>query len=205
MFPALDVDYANMQERINELVELLSKASNAKISAQGTELEMSLEGRGGIADTGILTEKGTMDNLPAGEACIAPLEGTAKGYYSSKYVSSFGVAPTKFIVKNGFIIDVECENEKMKKELEELFKENRNNANIAEFGIGANPKAKLMGNPLEDEKVLGTVHIAFGDNATIGGNVEADIHLDVIIEKPTVWLDNEKIIEKGKLCYPKKP
>jgi len=50
---------------------------------------------------------------------------------------------------------------------------------------------------LEDEKAFGTVHIALGDNSTIGGRTAAGIHLDGIITKPTVYADNKKIIENG--------
>jgi aminopeptidase len=66
--------------------------------------------------------------------------------------------------------------------------------NIAEFGIGINPEARLIGNVLEDEKVGGTVHIALGDNSTFGGDVIAGIHLDGIITKPRIFVDDEEFI-----------
>ena len=75
----------------------------------------------------------------------------------------------------------------------------KNGRNIAEFGIGANEKAKLSGMILEDEKVLGTVHIALGNNVTMGGNVNVGIHLDGVIKRPTVYFDHSLIMDKGKL------
>ena len=36
---------------------------------------------------------------------------------------------------------------------------------LAELGIGTNEKAILTGNLLEDEKILGTAHVAFGASA----------------------------------------
>ena len=69
--------------------------------------------------------------------------------------------------------------------------------NVAEFGVGCNPNARLIGNILEDEKVYGTVHVAFGDNSTFGGTVQAGIHLDGIIRKPNLALDDKVVIEKG--------
>ena len=36
---------------------------------------------------------------------------------------------------------------------------------VCELGIGTNPNARLQGNVLTDEKVMGTVHIAIGHNA----------------------------------------
>ena len=69
----------------------------------------------------------------------------------------------------------------------------------AELGIGTNDKAKLIGNVLEDEKVLGTVHIAMGDNASMGGNVSVASHLDAILLRPTLRVDGKVIMEEGKL------
>ncbi len=73
-----------------------------------------------------------------------------------------------------------------------------NGDNIAEVGIGTNPRAKLIGNVLEDENVMGTLHVAFGDNHTFGGKIKADVHLDGIIKRPDIYLDNTKIMENGK-------
>jgi len=41
------------------------------------------------------------------------------------------------------------------------------------------------------------VHIALGDNSTIGGKVKAGIHLDGIITKPTVYVDGRAIMRDG--------
>ena len=71
--------------------------------------------------------------------------------------------------------------------------------NVAELGIGTNDKARLTGVILEDEKALGTVHVAFGSNATFGGTVEAGVHLDVVMLAPTLYLDDELVMKNGKL------
>jgi leucyl aminopeptidase (aminopeptidase T) len=74
--------------------------------------------------------------------------------------------------------------------------------NIAELGIGLNPEAMLTGVVIEDEKVEGTIHIALGDNSTFGGTVEVDSHLDGVIKNPTVTVDGEIIIARGKPVLP---
>ena len=71
------------------------------------------------------------------------------------------------------------------------------NGTIAELGIGTNEAAKLCGIILEDEKLYGTVHIAFGTNTSFGGITKADCHLDGIILNPTLYLDDECVIRKG--------
>jgi leucyl aminopeptidase (aminopeptidase T) len=69
--------------------------------------------------------------------------------------------------------------------------------NIAELGVGCNPKGRLIGIILEDEKVYGTVHVALGDNSTFGGKVQAGIHLDGIMLKPTMFIDGQIVIKDG--------
>ena len=58
-----------------------------------------------------------------------------------------------------------------------------------------------MGNGLVDEKVFGTIHIACGNNLFMGGQQDCDMHYDMIIKNPTVYLDGECIIEDGKHIY----
>ncbi len=84
----------------------------------------------------------------------------------------------------------------------ELFQRYANASNVAEIGIGVNPMARVIGNVLEDEKAFRTVHVAFGDNHTFGGRTRAEVHLDGVMLNPSVWLDGEKLMEKGKLlCF----
>jgi leucyl aminopeptidase (aminopeptidase T) len=81
--------------------------------------------------------------------------------------------------------------------------ENKGNGNIAEFGVGTNHAAKRPDNILESEKILGTVHIALGDNSSFGGKVKAPFHQDFIFFKPTVTLihkdgSRKEILKAGK-------
>ena len=60
----------------------------------------------------------------------------------------------------------------------------RNARNIGELGIGLNPKAKITGNMLEDEKAFRTCHFAIGQN--YDGDANALIHLDCLVKNPTI-------------------
>ena len=80
---------------------------------------------------------------------------------------------------------------KLKLQLDAVGKDARN---IAEFGIGTNDSAKLSGVLLEDEKVMGTIHIALGNNISMGGSVNVPIHLDGVVKKPTVWMDGKLLV-----------
>lgn len=74
---------------------------------------------------------------------------------------------------------------------------NQARCNLAELGIGTNPFARSTESGLEAEKIKGTIHIAIGDNAHIGGKVSADLHFDMIIPQVDLFLNGEKIIENG--------
>ena len=64
--------------------------------------------------------------------------------------------------------------------------------------MGTNDKARLTGNVLEDEKILGTVHVAFGASAGIGGTVSVPIHLDVVILDASLEVDGQAVLDGGR-------
>jgi leucyl aminopeptidase (aminopeptidase T) len=198
----IDIDYDKLKERTEKLSEVLSKGNEVNIKTDlGTYLTFSIKGRKAFGDdAGIYTEKGLFGNLPAGESYIAPVEGTANGVYivDASFASVGKLEePIKVTVKSGYAVSFEGKgSEKIIESVEKVGKEARN---IAELGIGTNDKAEIVGNILEDEKVFGTCHIAIGNNTGFGGKVDVPLHLDGIITKPTISIDNKKIMEKGKL------
>ncbi len=163
------------------------------VTESGTDIVFNLEGCKWMMDTGLCHEKGCSANLPAGELYIAPKD--ANGVFIvDGSMSGFGIldSPLEFTVRNRYVTEIRG---KQAKKLKDMLNEVGDKArNIAEFGIGINPQAKLIGNVLEDEKVGGTVHIALGDNSTFGGDVVAGIHLDGIITKPKLFVDDEEFI-----------
>ena len=192
----LTADYGQVKRISERVAKMLTKAREIQIRTRlGCDFTASLLGRKGVADTGILTKKGAFGNLPAGEGFIAPVEGNSQGVlvFDGSF-AGIGVLkrPLKITVNGGKAIKIEGDRGKLKKML------SLNGDNIAEVGIGTNPKAKLIGNVLEDEKVMGTVHVALGDNHNFGGKIRADIHLDGIIKRPDIWLDDTKIMENGR-------
>ncbi|MFQ6136481.1 MAG: aminopeptidase [Candidatus Hydrothermarchaeales archaeon] len=191
-------DYAEVREKSEKIAELLTKAEEIRIkTALGTDFTADLAGRDGRADAGILYKKGRKGNLPAGEGFIAPVEGKSNGtlVFDGSF-ASLGLleGPLKLRVAYGEVTEI---GGFKSEELSKTLKKFENSKNVAEIGIGTNPKAKLIGNVLEDEKVYGTAHVAFGDNHTFGGNVRAEVHLDGVMKKPDIWLGDERIIEKG--------
>ena len=202
MSRCIDIDYDALKDRTKKAAEILNKGNDVKITTSlGTNLNFSIKGRKACGDdAGIYNKRGSFGNLPAGESYIAPVEGTANGIYVVD-ASFAGIgklaSPIKVTVKNGYAVGFEGkESIKLKEMVDSVGKQGRN---IAEFGIGTNDKAVISGSVLEDEKVLGTCHIALGNNTGFGGKVNVPLHLDGIIKKPTISVNNKKIMESGRL------
>jgi len=196
---AMFADYKQVRKLTLKVAKVLDKASEVEVRTRaGTHLTFSIRGRRAHSDTGIFHKPGDFGNLPAGEAFIAPLEGTADG----RVIVDGSMIDTlhgriEIRVKKGEATEILGKHSG--KLIKMLDKVGKRAYNLAEFGIGTNPKARLIGGVLEDEKVLGTCHIALGDNSTFGGRVRAGIHVDGIFLKPTVKLDGKIIMEHGGL------
>jgi leucyl aminopeptidase (aminopeptidase T) len=185
----MTIDVKKMANKTIAMAKKLSNVHTAEITtSDGTNLRFSLKGRAGHADTGILIKDGSMSNLPAGEAYIAPVEGTAEGTLVARFSQTRKLKkPLIFEIEKGIIIKISGE-KKARERLEQIFDKFSNARILAEFGIGTNEKAKRPDNILEAEKILGTIHIAFGDNSTFGGENKVPFHEDFVIFKPTVIL-----------------
>ncbi|MBW3011195.1 aminopeptidase, partial [Candidatus Woesearchaeota archaeon] len=167
---------------------------------KGTDFTFSIKDRPLFLDTGIFDSQGTLGNLPAGEVAFAPIEDSANGVLIvDGSMDPIGKLKDDLKLKftDGKVVSVEGPDaDKLNK-----FLNNEKNRNIAEFGIGTNPKAKITGNVLEDEKVMGTIHIAIGSNTNFGGKNKANVHFDGIVMKPTVLADGLCTMKDGEFNF----
>ncbi|MEH7248095.1 aminopeptidase [Neobacillus niacini] len=189
---AITADYLEVEELTAHYCGLLDAGERVTIEKENTTLTFSIEGRNGIPSTGVFREKGESGNLPSGESYIAPIEDSADGtILVDGSIAGIGVLtePITLTVRNGRLVDASG---KEGKQLLDMLGDG-NGRIIAEFGIGTNREARLTGNVLEDEKVFGTVHIAFGSNKPFGGTNEAGVHIDCVIKEPTVTIDGKKL------------
>jgi leucyl aminopeptidase (aminopeptidase T) len=202
----MSADMAELRRRGAAIAERLDAASEAQITCpNGSDLRMGLEGRTAIPDAGELTAPGAFGNLPCGEGFIAPLEGTTSGtLVVDGSMAGIGLVsePVELVVEGGHLTSARGGQGMAFMEL--LTVHGDDGTNVAELGIGSNEKAKLTGNILEDEKILGTCHVAFGASAAIGGTVQVPVHLDVVVLKPTVVIDpgtdgSVEIVRDGEL------
>lgn len=197
---ASTADYDEVLETTEKVAEKLTQTSRVRVTSQyGTDITFSIENRPGFPLAGVF-RPGTIACFPDGEAACAPVEGTAEGLLvvdTSMHHIGNCETPIELTVEKGKVVKIEggAEADKLKKLLKE--KGDKDSYNIGEFAIGTNKAARVTGNPQEDKKAYGSVHIAVGDNRTLAGEVRSSLHLDGLLLKPTVELDGKEIVNNG--------
>ena len=184
---SMTVDWSALAARTALLVEAVNRADWIRVTTpNGTDMNICKLGRHAEGDDGLLTSAGSFGNLPAGEAYLAPLEGKSHGIMVIEWGPTRKLdEPLRLTVINGVVTEIEGD-DPHRARLEARFAENANCRNIAELGIGTNDKASRPDNVLEAEKILGTIHIALGDNTGFGGTVSAPFHEDYVFYQPTL-------------------
>jgi Leucyl aminopeptidase (aminopeptidase T) len=199
----LAADYGYVEKIGTILAKKLNDCKEIHVETEaGTDLTLYCDGRVGLADTGKLMGKGAFGNLPAGEAMVAPIETKGSGkLVVDGVIADFKVMdePLTLTFKDGRIVNVEGPDAEMFRQFVDQFDDTAKN--VCEFGIGTNPECHIMGNGLVDEKVFGTIHIACGNNLFMGGQQDCNMHYDMIINAPSVFLDGECVLDHGKHIY----
>ena len=191
------VDFDTMAARSKAVAALLESGTAAHVTCpRGTDLRLALDGRAGISDDGELSARGAFGNLPCGEGFIAPAFGEGTVVASSLSPLGIGIEPAALTVAEGRI--VAADGGFGPQFIELLLAHGELGTNLAELGVGTNDRARLTGNVLEDEKILGTVHVAFGASAGIGGTVSVPIHLDVVVLDASLEVDGQAVLDHGR-------
>lgn len=217
---SMTANYQKIDEEIKYGIEFISKINPNKgknvhvTSKRGTDLtfkimegERKLEG-----DNGLYTEKSAFGNLPAGEIYTAPMEGTTNGIMVIEKgwsTMAIGGKDMIFEFKDGLLISLTAAKDELlnivdlnpKKKSEKDSTLIKTRRNVAELGIGMNPNATHYESALEGEKIKGTCHIAIGTNKFLGGNIKSDVHMDFIINKPTILIEEITFIDNGKFVF----
>jgi len=202
---SMDVDWMALADRTANVVAAVNRAEWINIETpNGTAMHICKRGRQAGGDDGLLTAPGCFGNLPAGEAYFAPLEGESHGIMVVEWGPTSKLDnPLTLTVADGRVIRIDGD-DPLRARLEARFAENDACRNLAELGIGTNDRASRPDNVLEAEKILGTIHLALGDNTGFGGIVAAPFHEDYVFYQPTVTLimedgTEEIILDAGKL------
>lgn len=202
MVRCMNADYHRIAARTHRLCDLMATTARIRVTAPGgTDIVMPIEGRTPWASSGLFREPGQSGNLPTGEAYLAPLEGGSQGVVVvDGSMAGIGLldTPIRITVEDGYATTIEGGAEAARL-VALLEPHGRDGRTVAEFGIGTNDRATIIGVILEDEKVMGTIHIAFGDNKSMGGSVRVASHLDGLVRSPTVWFDDRLVMDAGRL------
>ncbi|MGM0592128.1 MAG: aminopeptidase [Halobacteriota archaeon] len=192
----LDADYHAIETHCEAVLEQVEGASEIRVTtSKGTDITFEPGEREWHSDTGMVHDPGAFSNLPAGEVFVSP-ETTTGTYVVDGTMRPHGLLDgreLRFEVEDGYVTDISDDDirEQVETAAEAV---GRDAYNLAELGIGTNVGVtELVGSVLLDEKAAGTVHIAIGDDAGIGGDTDAPLHLDGIIRDPTVYADGDEV------------
>lgn len=191
------IDFDALKARTLQITELLGAADSAHVTCpNGSDLTLDLTDRRGLADYGEISSGAKFGNLPAGEGFVAPLSG--RGTLAATSLAPLGISPEPVLltVADGHL--TAADGPLGPEFLQRLQAHGPHGTNVAELGVGTNDAAILTGNVLEDEKILGTVHVAFGASAGIGGTVSVPIHLDVVVVEATLDVGGTRVLDAGR-------
>lgn len=183
-------EYEKMDAQANSIISATRGALKIEIKTpQGTNINLSIQGRGFFKDTTITKKK--WGNLPTGEVTVGPVEDSLEG----KIVCDMAIGGIGLIQKNliivcekGRVIRLEGGSKRVLKKVRMVLSTDNMASVVGEMAIGLNPKARIVNEFLETEKVYGSAHIAFGRNIDYptGGKNNSTNHIDFLMSEPTV-------------------
>jgi leucyl aminopeptidase (aminopeptidase T) len=200
---AMTADFVEIRKQAERLRDRLVRGKRAHVtSPAGTDVSMVIENRKPVGWlTGVCRNRGEVSAFPGGEVSLPPLEGTTEGRIVIEHImTDIGrlAQPITWVVEKGEAVRFEggVEAAQLERHVEGV----KNARNIAELGIGINPRSRLTGGITEVKKRLGTAHMALGDSAAgYGGKVSSDVHLDGMIMNVRIEVDGEVIAENGRV------
>ena len=192
---AIDIDYQALDRRQESLQKRLAGVDRVSITSElGTDLSLRIGGRPVLLDK---------DGLPRGEVYVAPNETSAEGVavIDRAFLLGEPVEQLRLTFSKGRVVEAAAPDAKGVAALHELLEASTGAKDtIAEFGIGLNPGVtEPTGDILLDEKTYGSVHVAIGMNERFGGVNRSNLHLDLVVLRPTVYFDGEIAISDGEI------
>ncbi len=190
----LQTDFRAQVQTCHRIGRAFTEGSDVRLtSPRGTDLRFSIEGR--IAN--ILTnipQPGELAPVPDIEVNVVPVTGSAEGKFiadASVPYLGIGILDEPIICRVEAGLIAEMSGGPQAKRLRDHLKSFDDPAcfNVAELGVGLNPHARLTGEMLEDEGVVGTIHIGIGTSHTLGGDIVAPTHYDLLMWEPTIEVD----------------
>ena len=190
-------DWDAEAKRMRRIADRFDAADEVNITGVDTDISFSLAGRHGEVDAG-------KANMPAGEVFYSPVEDSANGVVTfGEYPAWYGghqLRGVRLRFEKGRIVEASAENDE--DFLLATLDTDEGARRLGEFGIGCNEGIdRAYGNPLFDEKIYGTIHLAIGAGfPMLGGTNESAVHWDIVKELRTggeIHLDGELVQKNG--------
>jgi len=182
---------AEMQDKARNLLALLQDVESVHVTAPGgTDFTLSVKGRTWFTDTAIDWKTMKWMNLPTGEVLVGPVETSMNGVLVAD-VAAGGIGPLKtpitIKVENGKVVDVQSDDKEVLQVVLDTQATDKMAKYVGEFAFGLNPRARLVEEFLECEKVS-AIHVAFGNNMDYPGVTanNSATHQDFLVDRPTV-------------------
>lgn len=185
-------EHSQMQESARGLLSVLQDTDSVHVTtSKGTDFTLNVKGRTWFSDTFLNWKDMKWMNLPTGEVLIGPVENGMEGTLVCDLAIG-GIGPLKspitLEVKHGKVEAVKGDDKKVVNAVLETQATDAMAKHVGEFAFGLNPKARLVQEFLESEKVGNAIHVAFGNNMDYPGTVanNSATHQDFLVDKPTV-------------------
>lgn len=203
-------DYGKISELTKKVEAVVKGCKKTRVvNKAGTQLnvEFNPSWRWRVSD-GLFPKKGMWGNLPDGEIFTAAFKANGKmvidelgDWFSPKY-GVLSKTPVTLQVNNSRadLNSITCANEQLLREFKGYLGQDPNGTRLGEFAIGTNIfLERLTGNLLQDEK-FPSVHCAFGNPypEETGADWSASTHVDGIMLKSSIWIDDKQIMDEGK-------
>jgi hypothetical protein len=202
---SININYRKVSKLAERIKKELDWAREVRIvTLSGTNLKIDITGHNAMVNAGFVKGKGEGGNIPAGEVYIAPTKNGVEGEVvidgssRHKHGTTIIERPIKMTIKQGMITKIEGGEEarKLKDSLDWIknkVKQPSNSTMIGELGIGINPRARIIGSTIVDEKAYGTAHLGIGGNYWFGGHVFSSLHLDQVFRNPIIVVDGKEL------------
>ncbi|MCW4001860.1 MAG: aminopeptidase, partial [Candidatus Bathyarchaeota archaeon] len=184
-------EHKTIQSHAGRLIQALSGVTEIQIrNPAGTNLTLSTEKREFFTDAMLDWKSMKWMNLPTGEIIVAPVEDSLNG----KLVCDMAIggigrvkSPVEVVARDGKAEKTVSKDGNILRKIKDTFETDDWSNVVGEFAFGINPRARFVDEFLEAEKILGTIHVAFGNNTDMpGGKNLSKNHIDLLICKPTV-------------------
>jgi len=198
----VETNYFRVRSISQKLADILTIGSSATVTtAAGTHFQLSLNKVKGDISAGLITHKGQISSLPAGETFCTPPPGSSDGdLLIDGSIDLVGPVnePVHLKIREGVIRRISGNGAAavLRREIKKFGTEARH---IVGFGIGTNESARFGISVHEDKKVLGSVHVSFGNTFYFDKSGRLPNRIDAVIKRPTLTIDGKTIIQNGEL------